>query len=174
MSREQEPPGDPSRTGRVLGLSISAGTLYAGLVECPDVPVFTDSFERLDLAVGLEGAAQLSDLSARFKQEIRRIEPTAVGVLNTRKYSNWKYADVFRRVCIEAVVMLAVTDLSSSARTMRYVLLKQEGLPKALGIPAGTFAEGIVSRWGPGMKRYAKDRAWAFATATALAKQECR
>jgi hypothetical protein len=159
---------------RVLGLTIAAGTIYAAVVECPDTPIFDDSFERLDHAAGLGGPAQLADFSARFKQEIRRIRPTAVGVLNTRKYANWKYADAFKRVSLEAAVMLAVADLSSPAHTIKYALVSRERLPKALEIPDGTFDAGAVDRWGHGIRRYAKERAMAFATATALAQRECK
>ncbi|MBA2359580.1 MAG: hypothetical protein H0V79_01360 [Actinobacteria bacterium] len=68
---------------RVLGLTIVAGTVYAAVVEYPETPVFSDPFERLDVAQGLDPSAQLADFSARFKQELRRIRPAAVGVLNS-------------------------------------------------------------------------------------------
>jgi len=158
---------------RVLGLTIVAGTVYAAVVECPEMPLLDDPFERLDLAEGLEGPAQLADFSARFKQELRRVAPLAVGVLNTRKYSNWKYTDVFKRVSLEAAVMLAVEELSMPARTIRYVLVTQEGLPKAAGIDAKTFPESAHERWGGALRRYARERAVAIATAVAVARREC-
>jgi hypothetical protein len=43
------------------------------------------------------------DFAARFRYELRQIAPVAVGVVNTRLYANWKYADAFKRVSVEAI-----------------------------------------------------------------------
>jgi hypothetical protein len=133
--------------------------------------MFDDPLERLELAQSLAGAEQVADFAARFKQEVRRIRPAAVGVVYPRRYSNWKYADAFRRVSMETAIMLGVAELSTPARPIAYVQVKQDPMAKALGIPLPKFGEKAKAQWGHGVPRYQKDRLYAVAAAVYLAQE---
>lgn len=156
---------------RSLGIHIAAGCAYAAVAEGPEGVLFDDPLERLELARSLAGADQLADFSARFKQEVRRIKPCTVGVVYPKLYSNWKYSDAFRRVAIETAIMLGVSELSTPARPIAYVQVKQDSMAKALEIPLPKFSERAKARWGDGVPRYQKDRLYAVAAAAYLAQE---
>jgi hypothetical protein len=162
----------PTMSPRVIALNIAAGSVYGAVVVCPET-LEPERLERLKLAEGLESAEQLADFAARFRQELREIEPIAVGVVNTRLYSNWKYADAFKRISIEAAIMLTVVESSAAVRPIRYKLIKQETMAKTVGIPLGTLIEVATERWGDKVPRYRKDRVPAVVGAFALAKEHC-
>jgi hypothetical protein len=157
---------------RVLALNIAAGAIYGALVACPD-KLEPNTLERLQLAEGLDSAEQLADFAARFRQELRQLAPVAVGVVNTRLYSNWKYANAFKRISIEAAIMLTVVEVSTPAAPIRYKLISQETMAKAVGIPLPKLAEIATDRWGGQVPRYRKDRLLAVVGAIALAKEYC-
>lgn len=157
---------------RVIALNIAAGSVYGAVVSCPDA-LDPARLERLQLAEGLEPAEQLADFAARFRQELREIEPVAVGVVHTRLYANWKYADAFKRISIEAAIMLTVTDSSTTAAPIRYQLIKQEKMAKTVGIPLKTLVEVGTERWGEAVPRYRNHRLPAVVGAFALAQEHC-
>ena len=72
---------DSTTSGCTLGVHIAAGTAYVAVVDCPDVPRFDDPLERLQVGVGVELAEQMTSFANRFKQELRRIRPRAVGIV---------------------------------------------------------------------------------------------
>jgi hypothetical protein len=163
---------DSAARPRVLALNIAAGTVYGAVVSCPDI-LDPDAVERLQLAEGMESHEQLADFAARFQQDLRQIAPIAVGVVNTRLYANWKYADAFKRVSVEATIMLTVAQTSTAGVPIAYKLIKQESMAKAMDIPLPKLAEIAEQRWGGQVPRYRKDRLPAVVGAMALAKEFC-
>lgn len=157
----------------VLALNIAAGSVYCAVAISPDEVLFDDPLERLDMAEGLDPAEQLADFSARFRLELRRIAPIAVGVLHTKLNANWKYAGAFRRITVEAAVMLVVVETSTSSAPIAYRLIKQHAMAKTVGIPLPKLVEVGTTRWGDGVTRYRKDRLPAVVGALALAKEHC-
>jgi len=157
----------------VLALNIAAGSVYCAVATSSEDVLFGDPLERLDLAEGLAPADQLADFAARFRLELRRVAPVAVGVLHTKLYANWKYADAFRRITIETAVMLSVVETSTSTAPISYQLIKQDAMAKTVGIPLPKLVEVGTMRWGDGVTRYRKDRLPAVVGALALAKEHC-
>ena len=157
---------------RVLALHIAAGSVYGAVVACPDT-LEPGLAERMQLSDGLEGASQLADFAARFRQQLREIAPVAVGVVNTRKYASWKYADAFTRISVEAAIMLTVADASTTDKPVRYSLIKQESMAKKMEIPLQKLVEVATERWGDVVTRYRQDRLLAVVGAFALAKDVC-
>lgn len=157
---------------RVLALNIAAGNVYGAVVACPDT-LEPDALERLQLAEGLEPAERLADFAARFRQDLRQIAPIAVGVVNTRRYSNWVYAHAFERVSVEAAIMLTVVETSTTASPIAYKLIKQESMAKAAQIPLSKLVEVATERWGDQVTRFRNDRLPAVVGAMALAMEHC-
>lgn len=164
--------GMQSTGPRVLALHIAAGTVYGAVVSCPDT-LEPDLVERLQLAEGLESHEQLADFAARFRQELRQIAPVAVGVVNTRLYSNWNYAKAFARISVEAAIMLTVAETSTAATPIAYRLVKQESMAKKMEIPLPKLVEVATQRWGDVVTRYRGDRLPAVVAAMMLAKEFC-
>ena len=156
----------------MLGVHIAAGTAYFGIVVCPDDPLYDDPLERIQFAAGANLPEQVSDFSARVKQELRRIRPHAVGVVFPKLYAQWKYTDAFRRVSIETAILLAAEELSTPAQPIEFVQVKQDAMAKTLGIPLPKMETVGSNRW-PGVTRYRKERVYAFAAATTLAAGRC-
>ena len=155
---------------RVLAVNLAGGTAYCAVLEAPDRLV-ADELERIGLAEGLEPAEQLADFAARVRQELTRLEPVAVGVINTRKYASWKYADAWRRVTMEAAIMLSAAETSSSSMRINYKLVKQETMAKTTEIPLAKLQDVCAERWGDSVPRYRKERFPAVVGAMALAKE---
>jgi hypothetical protein len=155
---------------RVLAVNLAGGSSYWALVEAPDLLV-TGEVERIDLAEGLDPAEQLADFAARVRQELSRLEPVAVGVINTRKYASWKYADAWRRVTMEAAVMLSAEAVSTNSTPIHYQLVKQETMAKKTSIPLAKLQEVCVERWGDAVPRYRKERFPAVVGAMFLAQE---
>jgi hypothetical protein len=156
----------------MLGVHIAAGKAYFAVVSCPDTPVYDDPLERMQLAAGANLPEQVADFSGRFKQELRRIRPSAVGVVFPKLYAQWRYSAAFTRVSIETAIILAVEELSIPAHAIEFVQVKQDAMAKKVGIPLPKMGVDGRARW-EGMKRYQADRVYAFAAATALAKDRC-
>jgi hypothetical protein len=155
-----------------LGVHIAAGTTYLAVVECPDTALIDDPADRLELAARLQGAEQLAEFAERVGQEVRRVEPIAVAVLYPKKYGQWKYADAFRRVSIEAAIMLATASASGGGRSIRFMQIKQERTAKL--VEAGGDLPGFAGNsWGSQLPKYRAERALAFAVAMAAATEIC-
>jgi hypothetical protein len=156
----------------MLGVHIAAGTAYLAVVACPDTPLYDDPLERIQLAAGASLPEQVADFSGRFKQELRRIRPAAVGVVFPKLYSQWKYSAAFTRVSVETAIILAVEELSTPAHAIKFVQVKQDAMAKKVGIPLPKMASEGKKRWA-GISRYQAERVYAFAAATALAEAQC-
>jgi hypothetical protein len=157
---------------RVLGVHIAAGTAYFAVVACPDTPVYDDPLERIQPAVGADLPEQVADFSGRFKQELRRIRPTAVGVVFPKLYAQWKYAAAFTRVSLETAIILAVQELSTPAHPIEFVQVKQDAMAKKVSVPLPKMDTEGRKRWA-GIPRYQAERVYAFAAATAMARDRC-
>jgi hypothetical protein len=157
----------------VLAVNLVGGTAYCAVVSSTG-ELLADALERIELAEGLMPAEQLADFAARFRQELSRLGPVAVGVINTRKYSGWKYADAWRRVTLEAAVMMTVAEASTGNRPVHYTLVKQETMAKAVEIPLAKLNEVATDRWGDQVTKYRKDRFPAVVGAMGLVREFCQ
>lgn len=156
----------------VLGVNLAGGTAYCAVASPPDRLV-DDPLVRIELAEGLEPAEQLIDLGARFQQELNRLQPVAVGIVQTLKRNNWVYSKAWRRATVEAVVMLTVADASTSERPIAYRQIGPKAMAKAAGIQLKTLQEDCAERWGDRVPMYRKERFPAVAGAMALLKEFC-
>jgi hypothetical protein len=156
----------------VLAVNLAGGTAYCAVAVPPDRLV-DDPLARIELAEGLEPAEQLVDLGARFRQELNRLQPIAVGIIQTQKTNSWVYSKAWRRATVEAVVMLTVADASTSERPMAYRQIGPKAMAKAAGIQLRTLQEDCVERWGDQVSMYRKDRFPAVVGAMALLKEFC-
>jgi hypothetical protein len=154
----------------VLGLNLAGGIAYCAVVEAP-YDLIPHELERIDLAEGLEPAEQLADFAARVRQELSRLSPVAVGVINTTKFASWNYGHAWRRVTMEAAVMLSVEETSTSRAPIRYKLVQQKTMAKTVEIPLQRLHEVATERWGDVVTRYRKERLPAVVGAMALAKE---
>jgi len=153
---------------KIVGINIVAGEAWVGVVECPDVMLLKDPLTRLARAKHLPSADALHDFANRFREQLRRIQPVAVGVANTRRYSGWPYAEAFNRVTLEAAIMLA-----TSAEEVPFVSVKQEAVFKAIEIPYENFPKRAAEQLGIDPPTNWNNRALAFGAALTLAKERC-
>ena len=151
----------------VLALNLSGGTAYCAVATPPD-RLLDDPLIRIELAEGLEPADQLIDLGARVRQELSRLQPVAVGVVQTLKTNSWTYSKAWRRATVEAVVMLTVADASTSERPISYRQIGQKSMAKAAGIDLKKLQEECAARWATQVPMYRKDRYPAVVGAMAL------
>lgn len=159
--------GDEDGTsGRTVGVHIASGVAYFAVVECPDRAVIDDPADRIIPAANLAGADQLADFASRVGQELRRVEPVAIGVIHPKRYGNWSYKDAFRRVSLEASMMLTAHGLG-----IRSEQVKVERALKTLQIPGKDESRWIAELLGIKPPRYWNERSWAFIAAAALAKE---
>lgn len=156
--------------GCVLALNLAGGTAYCAVAASPERLV-DDPLVRIELAEGLEPAEQLVDLGARFQQELNRLRPLAVGIVQTQKTNSWVYSQAWRRATVEAVVMLTVAEASTSERPIAYRQIGPKAMCKAVGIPLKQLQEVCTERWGGEMSMYRKDRFPAVVGAMALLKE---
>lgn len=150
-----------------VGVHIAGGDAFLGTVRVPDVPLLDDPAARLRPSQNLAGADQLADFVTRFRQELRRLAPTVVGVLWPRLAANWVYKVAFTRVSLEAAIMIA-TD----AEGIRYEHVKQGDAARAVGTKANQIPDGALRRFGLNERpTYWIDRSYAFAGALYLASE---
>lgn len=158
--------------GRVLALNLAGGIAYCAVAVPPDQLV-ADALVRIELAEGLEPAPQLVDFAARFRQELNRLRPLAVGIVQTQKTNNWVFSQAWRRATVEAAVMMTVADASTSERPIAYRQIGQKAMCKSVGIPLQQLQEASAARWGGEVQMYRKDRFPAVVAAMALLKEFC-
>jgi hypothetical protein len=156
----------------VLAVNLAGGIAYCAVASPPD-ELLPDALVRIELAEGLGPAEQLFDFAARFRQELSRLGPVAVGVIHTKKTSQWIYKDAWRRVTMEAAVMLTVAEASTVDKPIHYKLIKQEKMAKTAEIPLAKLQEVCTERWGDQVTKYRKDRFPAVVGAMALVKEFC-
>lgn len=153
-------------------MNLAGGTAYCAVASSPDQLV-DDPLVRIELGEGLEPAEQLIDFGARFRQELNRLRPIAVGIVQTTKTANWVYSQAWRRATVEAVVMMTVADASTYERPIAYRQIGQQSMAKRVGIPLKTLQETCAERWGKQVPMYRKDRFPAVVGAMALLKEFC-
>lgn len=158
--------------GCVLAMNLAGGTAYCA-VAAPLEQLVDDPLVRIELAEGLEAAAQLVDFAARFRQELNRLRPLAVGVVQTQKTNGWVYSKAWRRATVEAAVMMTVADASTSEHPIAYRQIKQKSMCKSVGIPLKQLQEACIERWGDEVPMYRKDRFPAVVGAIALLEEFC-
>jgi hypothetical protein len=151
-------------------MNLAGGTAYCA-VAVPPEELVDDPLVRIQLAEGLEPAAQLVDFAARFRQELSRLRPAAVGVVQTTKTASWVYAQAWRRATVEAAVMMTVADASTSERPIAYRQIGQKAMAKKVDIPLKQLQDVCVERWGAEVPMYRKDRFPAVVGAMALLKE---
>jgi hypothetical protein len=156
----------------VLAVNLAGGTAYCA-VASPPGELVEDDLVRIELAEGLGDAEQLADFAARFRQELRRLRPVAVGVIQTTKTSQWVYSYAWRRVTVESAIMLTTVEASTSEHPIDYKLLKPSAMAKAVDIPLRKLYEVAGKRWGAAVPKYRKDRLPAVVGALALAREFC-
>lgn len=153
---------------RVVGLVVASGKLFYGVAEGRGAAA-TQSVAGAptDLVPSQGGSesARLADFQARFRQDLRSISPSSVGLVATRKHGNWQYRQAFDRISLVAAVMLACEQEGVSFQEVktediaRVVKLPAHGLeqlsPSAVGL------DGVPLAWRAG-------RAAAFGCAMTL------
>lgn len=90
-----------------MGIHIASAVAYVGIVDPGKGPRIDDPLERLTLASSLYGSEQLGDFASHVEQELGRIGPVSLGILQPNKHRNWVYAQAFSRVTLEAAIMIA-------------------------------------------------------------------
>lgn len=170
MSMPQETPESdrPDGPGVVVGISVRGGEAYFAVVQCPDTPLVDDPLERITPTQQIDRPAGLADFRDRVAQELRRLQPRAVGVGFTRKYSSWTAEDAFRRFGLDAAAMLAAVDLGISCQRVR-----EEDAAGAVGVAPTKLPEQAPARLGIDKTKYWSHRVWAIATALHVAKEQC-
>lgn len=105
---------------RVAGVHIKSGALNVSIVElCDGGALRLVSSTRLQPNDALSDAARLADLADRLRQHLSPSGVRSVAILDTRSFSNWKYADAFARVFGICAVFQAATALAIEAVTYR-------------------------------------------------------
>jgi hypothetical protein len=152
-------------------VNLAGGVAYCAVASSEGL--VDDPLVRIELAEGLSEAEQLADFAARVRQELNRLRPLAVGVIHTKKSAQWIYKEAWRRVTLEAAIMLTVAACSTSERAIDYKLVKQDAMAKTVGIPLPKLHERAKERWGEQVPKYQKDRFPAVVGAIALAEEFC-
>lgn len=106
---------------RVAGVHVKSGALNVAVVDQGDDGGDAQliSTVRLQPNAALSDSARLSDLSDRFRQHLSPARVSAVAILDTRSFSNWKYAAAFSRVFGICAVLQGSSMLSMEAITYR-------------------------------------------------------
>ncbi|MER7558838.1 hypothetical protein ABTZ46_17970 [Nocardioides sp. NPDC126508] len=103
---------------RVAGVHIKSGALNVSVVELDeDDTLRLVSATRLQPNGALSDTARFADLADRFRQHLSPSGVSAVAILHTRSYSNWKYAEAYARVFGICAVLQASSGLSVEAIT---------------------------------------------------------
>jgi Holliday junction resolvasome RuvABC endonuclease subunit len=147
-----------------LGVNVAARVIYLGVVS-DERPVIDDPATRIDPSAGLDLARRLDDIRARFRQEVRRLQPSAVGIMRPRLYSGWKWSAAFDRATLEAAIMLAAVE-----EQVPCTIVRAEDAAKAVPAAPTKVVEQAAISWGVEQQAQWKERVWAYATAMALAK----
>jgi hypothetical protein len=153
-----------SSAGPTVGIAIAAGKVYVGVVDGSGVPRLDDPARRLEVAEHTDRAEALREFGERFRQELRRLKPSALVVMQPQpRQSGWPYAEAFRRVSIETVIMVV-----SAEERIPFTAAKPGQTLKTLGLPVEETAKALEERIG-GKDTYWTQRWPAFAAALAKA-----
>lgn len=152
-----------------MGVHLASGKAYFGLIRCPKEPLLDDELGRMTLAEHLGGGEQLADFVGRFRQEIRRVKPSIVGILLPNRHAQWVYRDAQLRASLEACSLLAAQAEAIPAELVRHVDAARAVESSPQQIPARAAAVLAVAK----KPTYWNQRALAFATACFVAGKVC-
>jgi len=125
-----------------LGANVAARVIYLGVVR-DEKPVVDDPATRIVPSAEFDLAYRLDDIRARFRQEIRRLQPCAIGVMRPRLYSGWKWSAAFDRATLEAAIMLAAVE-----EHVPCTIVRAEDAAKAVPAAPTKVVEQAATRWG--------------------------
>ncbi|HEV7148658.1 MAG TPA: hypothetical protein VGN48_16825 [Pedococcus sp.] len=131
-----------------MGMHVKAGRILVGAVEAATEPSLLarpveGSAARFEFNPGLEDAPGLADLSQRFQQHMSTLDVACLGVVQTRSYGNWKYADAYTRVMALAAAMHAANELG-----LETVTYTTDSIAKTVGVPAAQLQTLGADRFG--------------------------
>jgi hypothetical protein len=153
-------------TNSWLGIQVAGRVLYFG-VATTDGPAVDEGPARLKPSEQLELAAQLGDVRDHVRSELRALSPAGVGILRTTKFSQWQYKDAFPKFSLETAAILACVDEGIPAR-----LVTAEEAASAVPAARASLPAQALKTWGVDPRPpYWNERAWALATAAALASK---
>src|SRR4051794_36295556 len=89
-----------------VGINIASGEAFLGVMR-GDEALVDDNADRIRPNVQLGDAPRFEDFRARVGQELRRLQPAAIGVARTRMYGKWTMANASKRFGLEAAAMIA-------------------------------------------------------------------
>ncbi|HVM00830.1 MAG TPA: hypothetical protein VM324_16190 [Egibacteraceae bacterium] len=156
---------------RVLGLAVANGKLFYGVVEsnsAEDGRAVEEAPTDLAPSEGGTDSARLAEFQSRYRQDLRSVAPTAVGLVATRRYANWQYRHAFDRISLVAAVMLAC-----ELEQMPFREIKTEDIARAVKLPAyqlETLAPSAAGLTGTPVG-WRAGRAAAFACALTLLEE---
>jgi hypothetical protein len=158
----------PHEPDVVVGIAVQHGVAYFAVVQCPDILLLTDPLDRIVPTEQVDRAEVLRNFRDRVAQELRRLQPRAVGVGFTRKYKGWTAQEAFTRFSLDAAAMLAAVDLHIPCLQVR-----QEDAARAVGAAPKLLADHAAARLGIQKTTYWSERVWAIATALYVAQERC-
>jgi hypothetical protein len=142
-----------------VGVNISAGVCYIAVARSGILDM-EDEFVRLVSAAHLDTGSRLADLRDRFAQELRRLDPDVVAIVQPRQGKfPMKFGAAWLRVSMETSLLLAANDLG-----IAYLPLSQDAIAK--GIEASDIPSRMEELVGARTK-YWSNRALAMAAAVA-------
>jgi hypothetical protein len=152
---------------RSVGANFVAGVAYLGAAEVPNVLLLNDDASRLQPSLILPQSEALREYANRLKEEFRRLRPMIVCAVYPRLHSNWAYKDAFKRVVLEAGMMIAAAEEGIEFRQV-----KQQDIAKFTLAPVATFPEAYAKRIGLEKKPlYWTQRSIAFGAAEFLLQE---
>jgi hypothetical protein len=151
-----------------VGINIASGAAFLGAVRCPDQVLLDDGADRILPSEELDLPRRLEDVRARLAQELRRLQPAAVGVARTLKFKQWSMSAATTRFGLEATAMLAAVQ-----EDIPCMLVRQEDAARSAGVPLKRAEELLPGALKIEKTLYWKDRAPAFMVARHLAAEGC-
>jgi hypothetical protein len=110
---------------RVLGVHLAGGVAHLALVDGKPVPISPARITPSDSEVP---AVSLKTFSETFRSEARRHRVTDVAVALPLQRRDWVYTHAFRRVSLEAAVMIVCAE-----ERMTHHTIEQHGALKLVG-----------------------------------------
>lgn len=122
---------------RYVGVSVRGGMVMLAAIERADgaesIGAFVEGgFRRRALPSENDPAASLFELKQSIQQDLRDWNAARVALVETTKYSQWKYSDAFARVLGISAAMYASAELN-----IAFELTKPSHVGKYLLAPAG-------------------------------------
>lgn len=113
----------------VVGVIVAAGDAYLATATVGKGEASV-SISKLQPAKQMPTARALADLGARIAQELRRLEPTKVVIVEPKpRQQGWSYSDAFKKASVETMVMTAAAGVG-----VQVELVKPSKVVKDLGL----------------------------------------